>query len=149
MAEDKGEIEPESPPDAAIQPADQDPDEEPPIPAEILESIPAESRRQFTQAFSSLTQFTGPLVNPILRRITSEHITQIISNAEARSNRDAEAEKSYRRYQFAYFILALAALLLLLIFFTIQERYDLLAAVVTGAMGFGGGFGVGRLTGRR
>lgn len=149
MAEDNLENESGSPLEPASQPSEQDPEEESLIPSEILDSIPQESRRQFTRAFSSITQLARPIVNPVLGRITSEHITQMISNVEARSNRDADAEKSNRRYQFLYFIVALAALLFLMTFFTIREQYHLLASVVTGAMGFGSGFGIGKLTSRR
>ena len=96
-----------------------------------------------------MTQFAGPVFNPVLRRITSEHITQVLNNSEAQSSRDAVSERSNRRYQFGYFIVGIAALLFLLVFFTIREQYHLLAAVITGAMGFGSGFGVGKFTGRR
>ena len=111
--------------------------------------MPPEVRRSITRTSASLTSFAGPASDPVLSRVTSEHITQLITNSESQSSRDADAEKSNRRYQFLYFILALAALLFLLVFFTIREQYDLLTAVVTGAMGFGGGFGIGRLTGWR
>ena len=120
-----------------------------PIPSELLEGMPPEGRRAFTQAFSSITQFAGPVFNPVLRRITSEHITQVLNSSEAQSNREAEAERSNRRFQFGYFVIGLAALLFLLVFFTLREQYHLLAAVVTGAMGFGSGFGIGKFTGRR
>ena len=96
-----------------------------------------------------MTQFAGPVFNPVLRQITPEHIAQVINNADSQNRRQAEAEKSNRRYQFLYFILALAALLFLLVFFTLREQFNLLAAVITGAMGFGSGFGIGKLTNRR
>ena len=124
-------------------------EDELPLPPELLEGMPPEGRRLFTQAFSSMTQFAGPVFNPVLRRITSEHITQVLDNSEAQSSRDAESERSNRRYQFGYFIVGIAALLFLLVFFTLREQYHLLAAVITGAMGFGSGFGVGKFTGRR
>ena len=124
-------------------------DESIPIPQDILERMEPQDRSIITRAFSSITQVGGPVFNPVLRRITSEHITQIIHNSEAQSNRDAEADKANRRYQFAYFVLGLTALIFLLVFFTIREQYNVLAAVITGAMGFGSGFGVGKFTGRR
>lgn len=149
MNEDR--IENES--DAQLQPIQPENSEnledELPIPPELLEGMPPERRRLFTQAFSSITHFAGPVFNPVLRRITSEHITQIIDNAEARNSREAEAEKSNRRYQFGHFIVGLAALVFLLVFFTLREQYHVLAAVITGAMGFGSGFGVGKFTARR
>ncbi len=149
MADDKLDIGPDSSLEPADPSTDQDSEDESQIPPEILESMPPESRRQLIRSMSSMVQFRGPVFNPVLRRITSGHITQLIANAEAQNNRDAASEKSNRLYQFLYFVLALAALLFLLIFFTLREQYSLLAAVVTGAMGFGSGFGIGKFTGRR
>ncbi len=147
MAEDKLENGPES----RLAPADQPdgPETELPIPREFLENIPPEQRSRITRLFSSINQFVAPVFNPVLQRITAEHITQLINNAEAQSQRQSESEKSGRRYQFAYFAITLVALLSLLVFFTLQERFDVLTAVITGIAGLGAGFGLGRATGRR
>ena len=151
MAEDRAENEIIASPQPAGDPDEQEAEEEILLPPEVLEAIHPEERARVTRAFASLTRtsVSGPAFNPVLSQIKPEHITQLITNTESQGNREAEAEKSNRRYQFLYFILALAALLFLLVFFTIREQYDLLTAVVTGAMGFGGGFGIGRLTGGR
>ena len=129
--------------------ADKETDEELPISKEFLDNMPAEQRNQFVQLFSSITQFAGPVFNPVLRRITSDHITQLIGNDEARSRREAESEKSGRRYQFTYFIVTIAVVLFLVVFFTLQQRADLITVVLTGVAGLGAGFGLGRMTGRR
>ena len=149
MADDKREVEPAADLAPAREPREQEPDEELSIPEEFLDSMPAEERNQFVQLISSITQFGGPVFNPVLRRITSDHITQLIGNDEARSRREAESEKSGRRYQFTYFIITIAVVLFLVVFFTIQQRTDLITAVLTGIAGLGAGFGLGRMTGRR
>lgn len=119
------------------------------IPPEVLEELPEQRRRRITQYTSMLAQFAGPVFNPVLRRVTPEHITQILANSEAQNQRDAEANKSHRRYNFLYFLATLIALLAVLFFFGIREQYDLLLNIAIGILGFGGGFGVGKLTGRR
>ena len=149
MADDKREVEPAADLAPAREPREQEPDEELSIPEEFLDSMPAEERNQFVQLISSITQFGGPVFNPVLRRITSDHITQLIGNDEARSRREAESEKSRRRYQFTYFIITIAVVLFLVVFFTLQQRTDLITAVLTGIAGLGAGFGLGRMTGRR
>lgn len=121
----------------------------PPIPSEFLENMAPEERSHIIRFFSSITQFAAPVFNPVLQRITPEHITQLINNDENRSQREAESEKAGRRYQFAYFAVTLIALLFLLVFFTLWERFDVLTAVITGIAGLGAGFGLGRATGRR
>ena len=99
--------------------------------------------------FSSITQFAAPVFSPVLQRINSGHIDKIIDNAESQSRREAEAEKSNRRYQFAYFTVTIVALFSLLVFFAIREQYNVLIPVVTGITGLGSGFGIGKLTNRR
>ncbi len=136
-------------PDAPLETEGQNPAEETGLSPEILERMPPESRGRVVRSFSHITQFPGPVVNPVLQRITSEHLTQMLGNAEAQSSRDAEAEKSNRRYQFSYFIVTIVGLLSLLVFFTLREQFDLLTAIITGVAGLGAGFGLGRMTGRR
>ena len=149
MAEDKRETEPAADLAPVSEPAGQEPNEELPIPEEFLDNLPPEERNQFVQLISSITQFGGPVFNPVLRRITSDHITQLIGNDEAKSRREAESEKSGRRYQFTYFTVTIAVLLFLVVFFTLQQRTDLITATLTGIAGLGAGFGLGRMTGRR
>ena len=116
------------------------------VPPEVLESLPTEGRRKITRAFLSMTQYAGPMFNPIFRRITSEHLTKILDSTESENIRVHGSSASERKYQFAYFVLGLGAIVALLIFFAVREQYEILAAVVTGALGFGGGSGVGKLS---
>ena len=67
----------------------------------------------------------------------------MIGNDEAESRREAESEKSGRRYQFTYFTVTIVVLLFLVVFFTLQQRTDLITAILTGIAG------LGRMTERR
>ena len=149
MAEDRLDNEPVSQLEPVSQPTDQAVEEDLPIPPEVLENMPPEMRSAVIQASLSTTQFSTPVLNPVLQRVRPEHITQIINNVDTQSNREAEAEKSNRRYQFSYFIVTIVVLLALLVFFAIREQYNVLIPVVTGITGLGSGFGIGKLTNRR
>ena len=118
------------------------------LPPEVLENLPPEARREVIRAFSMMTGFTGPVVNPALNRITSEHINKIIDYTEADSRRESESESSIRKYAFAYFALELCALLALILFFGVREQWAVISSIITGILGFGGGFGLGISRGR-
>ena len=149
MAEDKRENEPDNRLAPANQPTGEEAEEGLPIPPEVLDNMPPEIRSEVVRAFSSITQVAAPILNPVLQRVTSDHLTQIINNVDTQSDRDAEAEKSNRRYQFAYFFVTIVVILGLLVFFAIREQYNVLIPVVTGITGLGSGFGIGKLTNRR
>jgi hypothetical protein len=103
-----------------------------------------ETRREITEEFSMLAGVSGQLVNPIIDKVTSEHISKTIDNAEAENKRESEAGYSIRRYTFLYFVVGLSAVLALIIFFGVREQWAVISSIVTGILGFGGGFGLGR-----
>lgn len=76
-------------------------------------------------------------------------ISQILRDAEARSQREAEAEKLRRRYRFLYFVVSLLAAIFAIVLFTVTEQHTILIATMTAIFGFAAGLGVGKLTGRR
>lgn len=79
--------------------------------SELLDQLTPEDRRQVTQTFSMMAAVSGRLLNPIVDKITSEHISKTIDNAEAESKRESEAGYSIRRYTFLYFVVELSAVL--------------------------------------
>ena len=90
-----------------------------PLNEELLANIPSGDRPAAIRTSSSVTQLTAPVLNPIFRRVTSEHLSQVIANAEQHSIRQHDAGKSRRRYQFAYFLLGIGATIGLIVFFTV------------------------------
>jgi hypothetical protein len=127
------------------EPGDGD-DTEPnlPIPEEVLAGVPAEHRQAIVRAFSSVTQLAAPVVNPVLHRITSEHVSQIIDNTENGSVREHDASRSRRRYQFAYFLLGAGVTVGLIVFFTVSDNRELIPPIVTAIAGFLGGLATGQ-----
>ncbi len=121
------------------------PDEEtgePFLAEEDLEGVPPEQRQTIMRAFASVTGFAGPVFNPILRRVNSGHIDKVLEHVEQSSVRANDSAASERRYQFAYTIVGLAALVFLVVFF--RDDPDILIPIVSAAAGFAGGFGIGR-----
>ena len=124
---------------------------------EYVDEHPAQSERQraFTTAFSSFTQLAGPVFNPVLSRITPDHISKILDNtenesvraynaSESESIREHESESSRRKYQFAYATLVALVVVGLIVFFTLSDNRDLIAPLVAAVAGFLGGFAAGQ-----
>jgi hypothetical protein len=118
----------------------------PSIPEEILEGVPPEARGHITQAMRMAMGVT-PVFHPVLQRITSEHIGKVIDNQDLADQRSHGADASSRRYFALFFMASLIAAVGLIVLFGYLERFDVVAAIVTGFLGFGGGFGLG--VGRR
>ena len=119
-----------------------------PMTADELDKIPVEHRLRFVRSFSSFAQFVAPAVNPISEKFTSAHISTILSNSENERIRESEADKSRRKYQFAYFLIGLFAFIGLIVFFTLTDNGELIVPLITGALGFFGGLAAGRYTRR-
>ena len=116
-----------------------DGDDQFPIPKEMLDSLPPEQRSVFRSALSMSMGIFRPPTDPIRRRITSEHITQILENQEKSDQRYHSSENS-DRWLLAWFgTMGVLATIGLTLFFGIREQYDIIAAIVTGVLGFAGG----------
>lgn len=113
------------------------------IPNEILEAIPEEERGRVASVIKQ-TMISGVMRrgNPISEKITSEHITQLISKSDDQDRRDREERKSERNYNLFLIILGLVFVAFLIVF--LQQNEDLLVKVVIAIISFVGGFGFGR-----
>ena len=115
------------------------------VSSDALDEMAPDDRSIITRTMSSFAaQFIAPVVNPIFEKFTSDHISTIIDNAENERIRESEADNSRRRYQFIYYFTGLIAIIGLLVFFTLTDNRDLIAPIVTGALGFLGGLAAGR-----
>ena len=76
------------------------------IPPELIEKLPKEAREHVESIFMA----SGPVQNPIVKKVTSEHITQMIDYREKQSQRTHKSSESKRRYTFVYTIIAAALL---------------------------------------
>lgn len=119
--------------------------DDPLIPDEILEAIPVEERGKVISVikqsmFSSITRRS----NPIADKITTEHITQLISKSDEQDKRDREERKGQRNYNLILLLIGLAFIGFLIVF--LQRDKELLIKIIIAIISFVGGFGVGKST---
>lgn len=113
------------------------------IPDEILDAIPEEDRGKVAGIIRQ-TMISGVMRknNPIADKITSDHITQLISKSDEQDIRDRTERKGERNYNLILIIIALLFVGFLIIF--LQSNEDLLIKIVIGIISFVGGFGFGQ-----
>ena len=76
------------------------------IPPELVEKLPQEAR-EYVESF---IMASGPVQNPMVKKVTSEHITQMLDYREKQSQRTHESSTSERRYTLGYTVMAVALL---------------------------------------
>ncbi len=113
------------------------------IPNEVLESIPEEDRGRVSSIIKQ-TMVSGVMRrgNPIADKITTEHITQLISKSDELDKRDREERKGERKYNLLLILIGLIFVGFLIIF--LQSNENLLIKIVIGIISFIGGFGFGQ-----
>lgn len=100
---------------------------------------------------------TGPMTNPLHRKMEGSHITQLLELAADHDEREFELQKQAqenastdrtadRRYYFGAFVVV--AILFVVLLFLFQDKPNILIPALTGlgglVSGFLGGWGVGR-----
>ncbi len=110
---------------------------------EILEAIPEEDRGKVASIIKQ-TMISGVMRrnNPVAEKITSEHITQLITKSDSQDVRDRKERKGERNYNLVLILVALAFIAFLIIF--LQAKEDLLIKIVIGIIAFIGGYGFGQ-----
>lgn len=113
------------------------------IPEEILDAIPEEDRGRVASIIKQ-TMVSGVMrrSNPIADKITTEHITQLISRSDDHDKRDRKERKGERNYNLLLVIIGLVFIGFLIVF--LQQNEDLLIKIVIGIISFVGGFGFGQ-----
>jgi hypothetical protein len=145
MNDDKNAVEREAGPEQDVEPQLKS----------ALEKLSRDKPGSVTEIFSMMG--VGPAGNPLHRKMTENHITQVLDLAsqhdereynlhKAAQEQDAENGKSSRRYVFATFIVVAMLVALILILF--KDKPDVLVPILTGfgglVGGFLGGFGYGQ-----
>lgn len=113
------------------------------IPEDILEAIPEEDRGKVASIIRQ-TMISGVMKksNPLAEKMTSDHITQIITKSDEHDKRDREERKGERNYNLILILIALCFVGFLVVF--LQTNEDLLLKIVIGIISFVGGFGFGK-----
>ena len=115
---------------------------------EAFQKLPPEARGWVARLVHNFTSIGIAPTNPIHRRLTSEHISTMLTHLDRDKEREHTSQASARRYQAMYFIVALIAIISLVVFFSLRGDRETLTALGLALLGFAGGFGLGRTTGR-
>lgn len=132
-------------PAAKARKSKMEPSEEPDIaekviPSEILERMPEPMKEKISQSLSIMQ--AGPMMNPLSAKVTSDHIDKIIDKDSEENKQQFELEKSARRYNFAYVVLAIATFFAIALMFA-KDSPDLFKAMISHMSAILAGFGAG------
>jgi hypothetical protein len=116
---------------------------DPVIPEELLNEIPPKDRKDFIQ---SITRISGifPQQNPLLKKITPEHISELLKISDASDQRDRQERSNERNHNFKVLVTVLVAIFLVCGLFIWAKQEEFLKYIIGAIVGFSGGFGVGK-----
>jgi hypothetical protein len=113
------------------------------IPHEVMENLPPEARKQITSMLAMRS--IGPLPNPVLAKVTPEHISRILDISEQdseRSFKDAQHARLFTAFYVLLFVIALGTLVWYLVPMDKALFLDVFKVFVAFAGDFGSGFGI-------
>lgn len=113
------------------------------IPDEVLERIPQRERKEFIQTITKVAGIFSPQ-NPLIKKITPDHISTLLQNADDCDKRDRDERQNERNYNFKIMVTVLFTAVLVCALFIWTAQIDLLKFFIGAIFGFGGGFGVGK-----
>ena len=118
---------------------------------EILKDLPEEKREKVVTMMKESMSFMGVMnqQHPLMEKITSEHITDLIKNSDVEDQRDRQERKTERNFNLAILIIVLVIVIGLIIYLVEKQEKSLLDSIIGAILGFGGGFGVGKYTKKR
>lgn len=114
------------------------------IPEEVLEAFPEEERGRIESVMRQ-TIISGVMRrgNPIADKITSEHITQLITKSDDQDRREWEERSRDRNYNLILVGIGVVFVSFLVVF--LKDNENLLLNLVLTIISFIGGFGFGKL----
>ena len=122
-----------------------------PIGPQPLDEALSEQRSHLGRSVGSFTQLIAPVANPLVEKLTSDHLTKIIDNeenegvrADNKRIRVYEERASRRRLQFIYFLVGLFVAVGMIVLFTFTDNRDMIIPIVTAVAAFLGGFAAGQ-----
>jgi hypothetical protein len=118
-------------------------DHEPVIPEEFLNELPPKDRKEFIQSFTRISGIFPPQ-NPLAKKITSDHISELLKISDASDQRDRQERSNERNHNFKVLVTVLVAIFLVCGLFIWAKQEEFLKYIIGAIIGFGGGFGVGK-----
>ena len=112
-------------------------------PVELTERIPPEAAGPVSRVIGASVSMMRGAANPLMERLTSDHITEIIAHIGRQSDR-AYSDRKHSRLVGVFFvsfvIIVIVAVSLILV---VMNETDLLRDILLGIGFFAGGFGSG------
>lgn len=109
----------------------------------ILKTLPEEEQGKFRSVVSTMLQFSGPAPNPLIDKITSEHLTKIIDGSEKQSERVAVDRRESRGHTRFLVVAGMVTFLIASGIFLWGGQPQLLTTLVQFGIVFAGGLGAG------
>lgn len=109
--------------------------------AEIIDNLPPELKKVME---FSMHRYTGPMPNPLISKITPEHIEKIIDASDKSNERAYVDAKSTRKYALTYVIIGVLFIVFLVLFLVERDKELLNNIIERGVLiiaGFAGGYG--------
>ena len=117
-----------------------------------LEKVLADSPESVKQVVASVVRMgmsiSGTMPNPLAEKLTPEHLDKMIEYTETESQREDKQLTAHRKFGFLYYLIGIAVVTTVLLVLIFRSETDLVLQILSVIGAFGGGFGVGRLTGR-
>lgn len=114
-----------------------------PFPQETFQKLPPELKQQILISMSS--HRVGSIPNPLVDKITPEHIAKVLDNVDKEDERNFKDQTVTRRYQFIYFVISLGFLAFLIVYLSGIDKalmVEVLKLILTFLSGVGVGFGI-------
>ncbi len=122
--------------------SEQEPAAPQPVPPELLEKLPPETRREVVQSLTTAV-YSGPVPSPIAQKITSDHITQLITARNQDAAREYTDRKDTRRWTTILIGLCVIVGAGMVVFLVIAGQVDLADRLIERGILLGGGVGIG------
>ena len=110
------------------------------VPSEIMEKLPPNVQQQITSLLISQQRY-GSAPNPLVSKITPEHIDKLIDSSEKDSVREHE-NRGHDRLAHAFYVVLFLGVFVFLVWFMIDKNKDLLTELIRYLLAFAGGFGL-------
>ena len=117
-----------------------------PIPEEVLKKIPEKERKNFISEVTSFFAGQFRVPNPMMNKVTSQHISDILKYSDEEDKRDREDYKRDRNLKLFIFLGVLLFIVFLVIIFkdNVNTLISILGAMAALAGAAFGGWGFGK-----
>ncbi len=117
---------------------------------EVIKDLPEEKRKMIRESISLSMQGIMAVPHPMMEKVSPEHITTVLANADKNSDRAFKLDIIGKVIAFIIFVFILIAVVALIYIFRnhMNDISELLKALIYAGTGLLGGYGLGYYKGR-